>query len=153
KLSLGTAAVVALVLVPIIACVSGGADQVAIGSDCPNGFCTGDSGPSFTAPPVEAGEGGDHSTSLVPLLACVGTTCPAPYATCSKTPSFLCGTNLLNDAANCGACGVSCEGFEGINLGARCVKGACAFECLIKKTPDGTSDEFRNCNGLLDDGC
>jgi hypothetical protein len=144
-----------LVLVPVIACVSGGADQVPIGSDCANGFCGGDAGPTFTAPPVpEGGEGGDASIAPKPaLLACVGTTCPDPYASCSKTPSFRCETNLQNDPANCGACGVSCQGFEGINMGSRCVKGACAFECLIKLGPDRSSHVFRDCNSLVDDGC
>lgn len=156
KLSLRTPkwVVALLILAPVIACVSGNDDQVSIGNDCENGFCSGDAAPSFTPPPVpEGGEAGDASVAPKPILMCVGTQCPAPYATCSKTPSFQCETNLQNDPANCGACGVSCQGFEGLNLASRCVKGACAFECMIKQGPMGDSNEFRNCNGLVDDGC
>ena len=102
---------------------------------------------------AEGGDATDASLTLAPLLACVGTVCPAPYATCGTTPSFPCQTNLQNDAENCGACGNTCGGFEAINLGSRCVKGACAFECLDRGYTGNHAHEFRNCNGLLDDGC
>ncbi|MCW5837000.1 MAG: hypothetical protein KIS78_31690 [Labilithrix sp.] len=144
-----------IALVPVAgvvaACVS--RTDVSIGSDCATGFC--EDPPSFT-PASDAGEDGGEggaSEPEPPVLACIGTECPEPYASCSKTPSFLCGTNLKNDPANCGACGVSCQGFEGLNLGSRCVEGACAFECLVRTGPMGESYEFRDCNGLLDDGC
>ena len=152
KLSLKTVSALLLAIAPIIACVSSNG-EVSIGSDCASGFCGSDSGPTFTPPPAaDSGEAGD-ATPLAPVLACVGTTCPAPYASCSRTPSFLCESNLQNDPDNCGACGNSCGRFDGINMGSRCVKGACAFECLIKQSPDGSSNDFRNCNGLIDDGC
>ncbi len=121
KLSLKTAGIAVLILAPVIACVSSNG-EVAIGSDCASGFCGADGGPTFTPPPSADG-GGDSSLSIDPILACVGTTCPAPYASCSKTPSFLCESNLQNDPENCGACGNSCGSFEGINMGSRCVKG------------------------------
>lgn len=108
--------------------------------------------PTFTSP-----DAGDAEASVEPprVLACIGTECPWPYATCSKTPSFQCGTNLMNDPDNCGACGVECRGIDGINMGARCVQGACAFECQIKSPPGIPQEpnEFADCNELLDDGC
>ena len=140
---------VAVPVIGMVACVS--RTDVSIGTDCANGFCA--NAPSFTPPPAD---GGDAEASVLGenhLLECVGTACPAPYATCGKTPSFLCNTNLLNDSKNCGACGNSCEGFEGLNLASSCVNGACAFACSIGAGPNGESYEFRNCNGLLDDGC
>lgn len=143
----------AFVLVPlttVVACVTGSDDKVSIGDDCANGFCPPDSG-SFIAP-AEAGGDADVPDSES-LLMCKGTECPAPYTTCSNGPSFLCGTNLLTDSQNCGACGHSCEGYDTVNMAARCVNGACAFEC-ISVAPRGHDPLiFRDCNNLLDDGC
>lgn len=126
-------------------------DNVSLGRE------TGDAGsappPSFTPDPPDGGDV-DGDVPVAPtLLACVGTTCPEPYATCSDVPSFKCGTNLMNDPKNCGACGVSCEGFDPINMSASCVQGACAFECQVKQEGLGVVRVFKNCNGLLDDGC
>ena len=78
-------------------------------------------------------DGGDAARSTKGELACIGTECPAPYSTCSDKPSFKCGTNLLTDPNNCGACGVECKGFDGINMSASCAQGACAFECQTKE--------------------
>jgi hypothetical protein len=141
---------VLLPIAGIAACVS--RSDVSIGTDCASGFCP-EQPPNFTP---DTSDGGDAEASTIDppeLLLCVGTQCLAPYATCSKTPSFLCGTNLKTDPANCGACGNSCQGFEGVNLSSRCIDGACAFECMIKSGPMGEAHEFRNCNGVLDDGC
>lgn len=125
--------------------------NVSLGRD------TGDAGttstPSFTPDPSDGGDAEAESPLAPTLLACIGTTCPEPYATCLDVPSFKCGTNLMNDPKNCGACGVSCEGFEPINMSASCVQGACAFECQIKQDGLGAVRVFKNCNGLLDDGC
>ena len=98
-------------------------------------------------------DGGDAARSTKGELACIGTECPAPYSTCSDKPSFKCGTNLLTDPNNCGACGVECKGFDGINMSASCAQGACAFECQTKEIGLGNVLVFKNCNGLLDDGC
>lgn len=110
--------------------------------------------PTFTPPPAD--DGGDAAqvdTSPPHVLACIGTECPYPYETCSNQPSFKCGTNVLNDPANCGACGVSCLGFDPINMSASCAQGQCAFECMIKGGGFEPVRIFKNCNGLLDDGC
>lgn len=132
------------------------ATEVVIGEDCADGFCV-DAGPpppSFTEPPPDGGDGGPPALEPPPaLLACIGTECQFPYADCSQRPSFRCETNLMNDPANCGACGVSCEGFGGINMSASCVQGKCEFECMLKSDSMGGPMDFRDCNGLLDDGC
>src|SRR5262249_48825556 len=116
--------------------------------------------PNFTPSPSDGGDAEAEAPLTPPkLLACMGTTCPEPYGTCSSTPSFKCGTNLMNDPQNCGACGVSCDGYEPINMSASCVDGECAFECQMKKIDYGvvgTVPQVRvylDCNGLLDDGC
>jgi hypothetical protein len=141
-------AVVLALLALVLACGNGG--RLSIGDDCEAGFCGVQAVAKFPPPP--AADGGDAADGSPPLM-CVATACPAPYATCESPPSFPCQTNLQNDTDNCGACGVSCAGFEAINLGSRCVKGACAFECLTKADAVGTPHEFRDCNSLLDDGC
>ena len=112
-----------------------------------------DAGPpqtSFTPPPdaddASSSDGG--AESALPL--CISTECPAPYATCGDSPAFLCATNLQTDRENCGACGVTCGAFvQGLNMAGRCVDGKCAFECVKL----GASGNFRDCNGVLDDGC
>ncbi len=106
--------------------------------------------PTFTPP---APDGGDAASAPKRELACIGTECPAPFSTCSDKPSFKCGTNLLTDPNNCGACGVECKGFDAINMSAGCAQGACAFECQTKEIGLGNLFVFKNCNGLLDDGC
>ncbi|AKV00197.1 Tryptophan synthase alpha chain [Labilithrix luteola] len=147
------------VLLPIaaVAPACAGNNEAIIGQDCDLGFC--DAGadvvatpPSFTPPP-DAGDA-DASASQPPhVLACIATECPAPYADCSKSPSFRCQTNLMNDPANCGACGVSCLGYGSINMGASCINGKCVFECQLKQDSNGAPLDFRDCNGLIDDGC
>jgi hypothetical protein len=106
----------------------------------------------FVPPPgADGGDAGDAARAVA-VLACIGTECPAPYATCSNGPSFKCQTNLLTDSSNCGACGTSCGNYDDTNMASRCVHGACAFECMIKDN-GGNAHQFANCNGLLDDGC
>lgn len=105
---------------------------------------------TFTVPP----DGGDASTADViesaEIPLCMSTECPAPYATCGDSPTFLCATNLHTDRENCGACGVRCSAFvDGLNMGGRCIDGKCAFECIKL----GGNANFRDCNGILDDGC
>lgn len=158
KLSLAHLAWVAVLLpvaATVAACVS--SPEVPIGTDCEDGFCADASAPPPTFTPPPAADGGEAGASVdvpPPLLECIGTDCPYPYADCSKSPSsFRCQTNLMNDPANCGACGVSCLGFGGINMGASCIDGKCVFECQIKPDANGENMDFRDCNGLLDDGC
>ncbi len=113
-------------------------------------------GPTLVDPPDPDadGEGGGYLEEPPHVLACMGTDCPWPYADCSKSPSsFRCQANLMNDPANCGACGVSCQGFGGINMNASCIQGKCVFECMTKIGPKLDEQVFRDCNGVLDDGC
>ena len=105
--------------------------DVAIGRDCAHGFC--DDVPTFTSP--DGGDDGGPVGPPPPVLACIGTECPWPYATCSTTSPIRCGTDLMNDPANCGACGVECRGIDGLNMSARCVQGACLLECQVKSPP------------------
>lgn len=86
-------------------------------------------------------------------LLCMGTECPFPYTTCLDEPSFLCGTNLMNDPANCGGCGQSCMGFDPLSMKSSCVQGKCEFECLIVQNMFGGAQVYKNCNAILDDGC
>lgn len=106
--------------------------------------------PSFTPVP----DAGDASTAdaleSAEIPMCISAECPLPYATCGDAPSFLCATNLQTDRENCGACGVTCSAFvAGLNMGGRCIDGKCAFECVKL----GAVGNFRDCNGILDDGC
>ena len=124
-----------------------------MGSDCASGFCA-DSGSrrSFRPFPTVAMRRKLRSPSRRSSRASARSA-PRPTRLAWRIPRYLCETNLQNDDENCGACGNSCGNFEAINMGSRCVKGACAFECL----PDGRATdgymEFRNCNNLIDDGC
>jgi hypothetical protein len=103
--------------------------------------------------PTSEADGGNADASLHErVLACVGTQCPAPYTTCPGATSIMCGTNLLNDPDNCGACGHACNSYiDGLNMGGRCVDGACTYECVVYDGPP--TKVFRDCNNLLDDGC
>lgn len=110
-----------------------------------------DAGPGTPSLVPPAMDGGDSSVAPQHVLACVGTECPAPYATCSDQPSLKCQNNLLTDVDNCGACGAKCADYSATNMVAQCVGGACQVECI--SLDQGGSHQFANCNGLLDDGC
>ncbi len=89
-----------------------------------------------------------------PRLECIGTECPDPWTTCISPdgPTYKCGTDLQRDPNNCGACGNKCLEYKPIHMTSRCVEGACQLECLNPpKALDPT--DWRNCNGLVDDGC
>ncbi len=122
--------------------------DMSIGADCNRGFC--DDGIGFGAADADV----DAPTPEAPLLACIGTTCPAPFATCGDLASPLCSTNLMNDSENCGACGVSCGGLdlERLRMSSRCSNGACEFECIVH-FQGSTQLLFRDCNNTIDDGC
>ncbi len=136
-----------LALLPIGAAAACTRSDFSIGVDCEDGFC--DPPPGFT--PLDGGAEGSLPDTAQ-LLACIGTECPPPYATCGDKPSTVCGTNLMNDSENCGACGVSCGGADlaRLRMKARCSDGACEFECTFDYL---IGELFRDCNGIIDDGC
>lgn len=106
--------------------------------------------PVFAGPP-DAGPTSAIDAAPPSRPLCIATECPAPFATC-RSPSgtsYKCGVDLSQDDANCGACGVGCPAFDALNMVSRCVAGACALECVNR----GVDTQWRNCNGLVDDGC
>ncbi len=112
--------------------------------------------PVFTSP--DPGPDADTDASIPEpekILACIGTECPYPYATCPSdtgTDDYKCGINLLTDSNNCGACGNVCPAravFGTLNMATRCVDGKCERECA---NPNNYFD-YRDCNGRVDDGC
>ncbi len=104
--------------------------------------------PTFTDPSSLDASVIEASTEA---LACIGTECPAPWETCPSEDgsTYKCGTDLKRDPNNCGACGNKCLAFEPIHMRSRCVNGACELECM---SPPWSAD-WRDCNGLVDDGC
>ena len=114
------------------------------------GEVTGTPTPGFTDP--DAGDGAVDA-SLVPL-SCIATECPAPWATClsKEGPTYKCGTDLRRDDENCGACGNKCLTYKPTHMKSRCVDGACELECFSEENWIDPKD-WRNCNGLVDDGC
>ncbi|AKU99115.1 Tryptophan synthase alpha chain [Labilithrix luteola] len=148
RTSLSGIALVTILAPLVVSSACARQDDVPIGGDCPQGLCE-RRGPLA---PSQDGSVDEADATAPKVLACIGTECPAPYATCWKTSSFRCETNLMNDSANCGACGHSCEGFEGLNMVSRCVNGACVLECVNGPNPR-SDDVFLDCNGLIDDGC
>jgi len=107
---------------------------------------------SFT--PDAAGDTGDATDAPNKVLACTGTKCPAGFTTCIATdgPTFKCGTDLRRDPDHCGACNNKCPFYPQIHVTSRCLDSACALECYTPAEDFG-SNEWRNCNGLIDDGC
>ncbi|MDF2696874.1 MAG: Tryptophan synthase alpha chain, partial [Labilithrix sp.] len=99
--------------------------------------------PNFTP----SSDGGDAGP-LPSRLFCLGTECPAPYATCASntaTPTYKCQHNLNTDSENCGACGNVCPPLDPLGMTSRCIDGACVAECM--------SPILKDCNGRLEDGC
>lgn len=106
----------------------------------------------FTPPPGTPGADAGPDATEIKALMCIGTVCPAPFATCAAEsgPTYKCGTDLSHDPNNCGSCGNKCITYDPIALSSRCVDGACELECLNKP---GAVTQWRNCNGAVDDGC
>lgn len=106
--------------------------------------------PTFIARDGEAADVASDASSEGSIpLECIGTQCPAPWTTCSSdTP---CGTNLMNDRDNCGACGTSCAGSPEIHQAGACVNGTCSFVCTAES--DAGAIQYRDCNGTAADGC
>lgn len=110
--------------------------------------------PSFT-PDTDGGADGS-GLPTAPLM-CIGTECPEGFGTCLSGPvgsaPFKCGTDLMRDADNCGACGNKCGDFEPLHMTSRCVDGACVAQCSSPTGGIGSGGDWRNCNGKIADGC
>lgn len=103
----------------------------------------------FAPPPDASEDGGASRPDPEKVLACIATECPYPYDTCPSVNSplpYKCGTNVLTDNANCGACGTVCSHLPN-NLAERCIDGTCQPTCAYPTI-------YRDCNdNLVDDGC
>ena len=113
-------------------------------------------------PPVFIAEAGGSAADASSALLCAVTTCPPGTDTCPVTDPFapagstteLCGTNLLAERTNCGACGVECPDLldpfsrsvqAPLWAASNCVAGTCTLVCA--------SPAHRDCNGAAEDGC
>lgn len=99
-----------------------------------------------TTPTFVAEDAGDAAIDAETEKLCIATECPFPYSTCG-VDKYRCRTNLSSDENNCGACGVQCPTYMGLNITSRCVAGKCEFSCLPAGGP------IQDCNGIIDDGC
>jgi hypothetical protein len=106
----------------------------------------GSTGTSFDVP----ADGGEASTPE-PTLLCIGTECPAPFATCppregaQSTTVYKCQNDLMTDNDNCGECGHPCPSFPSLRVISQCVGGKCVPRC--------TDKTVRDCNQIIEDGC
>ncbi|MBN9164187.1 MAG: hypothetical protein J0I07_24700 [Myxococcales bacterium] len=136
------------ILLAVAWALSWGCSQtdVQLGEEAP------DAQQGFTPPVLDASVEAGPDARPEQLLACIGTECPYPFATCASGngPSYKCGTDLAHDSLNCGACGNKCLVYEPLKMTSRCVDGACELECM--NDPSRPTDR-RNCNGEIDDGC
>lgn len=80
------------------------------------------------------------------LSYCPSSHCPTPFTTCPGS-RFLCDVNLLDDPANCGACGHACPEEGALGGKYQCANGQCVLTCTT--TPTRTAD----CDGVADNGC
>ncbi|MBL8684522.1 MAG: hypothetical protein JNK05_35435 [Myxococcales bacterium] len=71
-----------------------------------------------------------------------GFTCNAGLENCDGNPTNGCETNTTNNPMHCSGCGLICASRP--NATATCTGSTCGFAC---------NSTFRNCNGLLNDGC
>lgn len=125
---------IAITLAIFTACSSRNLDFGAISPDAgPGSFGTSDA--SAEAQTYDPG-------------ACPTNECPAGRTTCPNNP-YPCAVDLTKDDENCGECGVRCGALGAINEVTHCSHGKCQPEC----TSGGLTSNFRDCNGLSDDGC
>lgn len=123
--------------------------NIRLGEEAPDG---GNGNIGFTPPPDDSSDAGPDVPVPQEILACIGTECPAPWATCTPEdgPAYKCGTDLSHDPDNCGSCGNKCLVYEPLHMTSRCVDGACELEC---RNSTSKHEDRRNCNGEIDDGC
>jgi len=70
--------------------------------------------------------------------------CIAGFGDCDGNAGNGCETNVMTNAAHCGACGTAC-GTDGVqDGGVSCVAGACQFQCIRSR---------RNCDDAGANGC
>lgn len=146
RLDLRPVAALAVVgLLAVIGVASCGQSDAVVARDAP-------APPPFTAPPEGDGDGGPPGAPLM----CVGTACPEGFDTCLSGPvgaaPHKCGTDLMRDDDNCGACGSKCPTYLPLHMKGRCVDGACELQCYSPLAVIEGSD-WRDCNGKLADGC
>lgn len=115
-----------------------------------------DAGPTIEPRTVDDPDGAAPDTGATG--SCVATTCPEGLTTCvsESGPTYKCAVDLAKDPEHCGACGNECLKYEPIHMTSRCIAGKCELECYSPPRPvvhGGVPTDYRNCNGLLDDGC
>ncbi len=117
------------------------------GSVCTNGVCVNPCpGVNLMTDPQNCGSCGTvcpsvNSTPICTNGTCGHGTCNAGFADCNPNQPG-CETNITNDNANCGGCGIVC------GAGATCVSGTCTTTCV----PQTCASLGKNC-GMQDDGC
>lgn len=84
------------------------------------------------------------ATEIPPVqTACVETSCPAPYASC--TGELLCATDLTSDVDHCGACDTPCPKSTKASHGTYlCSDSQCKIACQAY---------YADCNHDASDGC
>jgi len=84
---------------------------------------------------------------IAPEVACVETTCPAPFATCPDAKGGPCTTDLMTNVDHCGACGAACPKAPDPatkNGSYVCSGGVCRLACALLSA---------DCNNNAADGC
>jgi hypothetical protein len=82
-----------------------------------------------------------HASNSCVQGKCAVTGCAPAYQDCDGQPANGCEVNVSSDAANCGACGVTCDATNGA---AGCAQGNCAIVC---------SQNYANCDQSAANGC
>jgi hypothetical protein len=119
------------------------------------GDVPGTQGPALGSTDASTEASADGASTLM----CVATECPKQYTTCPSDygPTYKCSVDLRRDSKNCGECGHECARFEPLHMTSRCIESRCELECEslpVYVFPEGQrATNYKNCNGLLDDGC